>query len=223
MTICAQSSVLNLGQGTTYNRVYRWSAPPLIYGTVTAVPSLIPLTLTVPAHGVVDGWPVAMTALGGFTPQLMASTWPPDPTDYTPAHVVDSNTIQFNTIDATRYLLAASTGWTSGGLIAYLTPVSLTGVTAVLNIYNLIGLPYTPNPVLSPPTPPPPPVPVLTVTPTVGANTITVTLTAAQTTSLAVGQYSYTLEVTDGLGNVTLLDSGQMLVFLPGTTAVPNV
>ncbi|GAA0721374.1 hypothetical protein [Dokdonella soli] len=214
MSACTNAP-LSVGQGTTFTRVYRWSAPPLIYKPVTAVPSLTPLTLTVTAHGVPNGWPVALTALGGLA-ALNASNWPPAPSDYLTATVVDTNTLAFTDVDASRVGT-----YTSGGTIAYLTPVPLTGVTGTLTILQPQGPPFT----LTPPFPPALPTPILTIAAVVtpAAQTISIMLTAAQTQALASGQYTYTLEVTDSTGAVTLLDQGQLLIFTPGVTGIPGL
>src|SRR6185312_10219966 len=118
-----------IGKGTTYILPYRYGSEPIVYKPITAKVSDTPLRLTVPGHGLTDGWPVALTDTGW--PQLSAKTWPPCATDNLRATVVDADTIEFNTIDAKRL-----TGdYAAGGVLAYLTPVSLAGASASFDVY----------------------------------------------------------------------------------------
>lgn len=202
MRNCNSNNTINIYRGTTYSQVYRWGIEPFIYKTISAVPSLTPLTMTVTAHGVPPGWSVAVTDLNTFPSGINASEWPPCSDDYFAATVVDTNTLAFNDVDAAR-LGSYSAG---SGSIGFLTPVNLTGATATFSIY--------PYPAVTTP-----PVAALTVNATLDntGKTITVALTAANTTALTGQKYSYVLVATDSSSNVTVLDQGLIVPQALGT------
>lgn len=193
MNNCTSPGQISLYQGATYSQTWRWGAAPLVYKSITAVTVQTPLTVTVLAHGVPDGWSVALADLVGLEP-LNASQWPPATTDFHSASLIDANTLAFRDIDGNR-----SGTYSTGGVIAYFTPISLIGASAVFNVYT-----YPPSSVTGLQTP------ILTANAVVvdAAKTITVTLTSANTATLTASQYSYALVITDASGNVTVLDSG---------------
>lgn len=186
-------------QNATYTLTYRWWTNPIVYKAVTAAPALSPLTLTVTGHGLTDGWPVGINDLAPPLNTINSPDWPPYNYELVPATVIDANTLAFNSIDA-----ALLGNYTSGGTIGYYTPVDLSAVTGVFNIYTYPGV--TPL------------VPFLTVAATIAGTTITISLSPAQTLTLVNTQYTYTLVVTDGGGNVTILDQGILYVKVPGAT-----
>lgn len=192
---------ITLDAGATYQQVYRWGAQPLVYKQVTAVTAYAPLTMTVAGHGVPAGWAIAVNDFASPLEVLNASAWPPVDSDFDSATVIDANTLSLNDVDATGLGT-----YTSGGVIAYYTPVDLAGYSGVFNIYS------------SPPTASPP-VPVATgaVTFDNTAKTITITITPATSAPLG-GNYTYTLVLTDGSGVVTFLDEGKLVVRVPGST-----
>lgn len=174
--------------GTTVPLVYRWGAAPLIYVPVV-ISNLTPLRLTATAHGIPDGWPVAVPEMDNL-PDLEAEAWPPSECDYQAIHVVDANTLEFNGLDAAR------TPAVVGGLgvLAYQTPMSLSGSTGTFTIATPITL-------------------VITAVLDNSAKTITVTLTSAETAAYPVGAiYAFSILITDSGGNVTQLDAGSIEV-----------
>lgn len=120
---------LSIRKGETFSLILRWETDPIVYKTVSAVTALAPLTLTVPAHGVLDGWRCALTSFNGMTEVNPADPNRLTDSDYTEATVLDVNTLAFNKINAALFRT-----YTSGGKVQYNTPVELTGYTARLAI-----------------------------------------------------------------------------------------
>jgi hypothetical protein len=186
MNNCAQ-----IAQGTTYIQLYGWGGDPIVYKAVSALVRLIPLTLTVPGHGVPDGYSVAFT---NFMSGLTADEWPPDDDDFYQATAVDADTLAFNSVDGSRFGTYAT-----GGIVAYYTPLSLIGATGTITV-KLDGV-------------------IVLSTPLAlndATKRITATLTPAQTAALAVGNYTYFVEVVDSGAAVTMLDEGAFTIFTPG-------
>ena len=183
--------------GITYVQVYRYGGSPLVYKPISAVTTYLPLTVTATGHGVTAGWPIAFNGLGEG---VDASNWPPSNKDFFYATVIDANTISVNDLDAT-----ALTAYVSGGLLAYYTPTSLAGGTAVFTLSSVDNcgnetVVLTTNAVLDD-----------------TGKTITLTLTAAQTAAFTPGAYVYSLIMTDAGSNVIVIDEGQAQVSMPGS------
>jgi hypothetical protein len=180
---------LNLVQGAGFSQVFRWGQPVYSWRPVTAVPSVLPVHMTVTAHGILNGWPFAVLGVGGMT-QLNRD----DPPYF--ATVIDANTIEINDLDGSSF-----SPYTSGGAIRFNTPVDLTGYTAKLQIRASINSAV-----------------LLTLTDTAGialdntAKTITVTLTAAQIAALGITESVYSLQLTSSGGIPTQLVSGNVFV-----------
>lgn len=189
---------LEIIKGSTFSRVLRWAAPPYIYKAITAISKAAPASLTVTAHGLVDGWRVAVTSVVGMR-QINAKYSPPRTTDYHKATVVDGNTITLNDVNSSLY-----TTYTSGGYIQYLTPVNMASYTARMMIRTT---PLTTGDPL-----------VSLTTENSGiaidntAKTITVTMTATATAALTFLSGSYDLELVSSGGVVTKLLSGSISV-----------
>lgn len=101
--------------GTTYRPVFRLMQPAFAYRPITGI-SGSPVQLTVPAHGLVDTWPVWVRGVRGM-PALNS-----EPVRQRPhrATVIDANTLEINALSA-EGLNAA------GGELIYKLPVDLTG------------------------------------------------------------------------------------------------
>jgi hypothetical protein len=149
----------------------------------------------------VNGWSVALNDFAAPLDPLNSDQWTPDCDDFVQATVVDSGTLAFNKVDAAK--LGA---YTTGGTVAYYTPVSLAGVTGVFNVYT------------SPAATSGPQTPFLSVAAVLDntAKTITATLTPAQTATLTDPSYTFAMIVTDAGGNVTVLAEGSLSVKFPG-------
>lgn len=201
MTDCSASCNADLcvEVGASFRLPIQWSSLPLVYKDVTASTDSAPLTLTVPSHGLVDGWAVALRDFAGVLKELNAADWPPTQDDFRIATVVDANTIVLNEVDAGAY--------TSGGIVAYFTPISLAGMSGLFNIYPV------PAPVGTPP------VPFLSVALEFddALKTITAALTNVDTATMTSPTYRYAMFVTDVDGVVTVLREGGIRTRTPGS------
>ena len=124
---------LTIQQGRTFSLALRWESPPIVYRPITAIAQTAPARLTVPTHGVPDGWRVAITNVKGMT-EINAEANKLTSRDYHQATVLDANTIEINDINAAGYK-----AYTSGGYIQFNTPVDLTGFKARMKIKNRVG------------------------------------------------------------------------------------
>ena len=129
----AATKDLTIQQGRTFSLALRWESPPIVYRPITAIAQTAPARLTVPTHGVPDGWRVAVTNVKGMT-EINAEANKLTSRDYHQATVVDANTIDINDINA-----AGFKPYTSGGYIQFGTPVDLTGFKARMTIKNRVG------------------------------------------------------------------------------------
>jgi hypothetical protein len=193
---------LVINQGSTFKQVLRWATTPIIYKPITGATKAAPCVITVVAHGVPDGWPVALAAVGGMT-QLNAKNTPAKNSDYRRATLRDANTIELNDVNAAAY-----STYTSGGFLQYDTPTDLAGFTARMSIKDKIGGAL-----------------LLSLT---DANnriqfdnvlkTITLSITAADTAAIAWAQGVYDLELVSAAGVVTRLFSGSVAINFEVTT-----
>ena len=124
---------LTIQQGRTFSLALRWESPPIVYRPITAIAQTAPARLTVPTHGVPDGWRVAITNVKGMT-EINAEANKLTSRDYHQATVVDANTIDINDINA-----AGFKPYVSGGYIQFNTPVDLMGFKARMKIKNRVG------------------------------------------------------------------------------------
>jgi hypothetical protein len=124
---------LTIQQGKTYSTTLRWASEPYVYKPITSVANTAPVRLTVPTHGLPDGWRFAVSAVQGAT-GLNAKKSPPDAKEYYEATIVDADTVDINNVNG--MLLGA---YKSGGVIQYLTPVDMTGMSARMQIKDKVG------------------------------------------------------------------------------------
>lgn len=118
---------LAIQQGKTFVRTLRWESAPIEYEPITAIAATAPVILTVPGHGVPDGWRIAIVSVKGMT-EINASS-PPKAKDYVQATVVSTDTIEINKINASGFA-----AYISGGFVQYNSPVPLDGYTARMAI-----------------------------------------------------------------------------------------
>lgn len=129
---CCQSLDLAIRRGVTFSHVLMWAAEPVIFRAITALAAAPSATLTVPGHGLPDGWYAAVVSAPSL-PGLLARSEPPAPDDYRPVRVIDADTVEFNGIN--------SAGWKykGGGYLRAYTPVPLAGCTAELVVLDRLG------------------------------------------------------------------------------------
>ena len=125
---------LTIQQGRTYTTLVRWGQKDsLIYKPITAIAQTAPARLTVPGHGLTDGWSVAVTNVKGMT-EINATANKVTGRDYRPATVLDADTIEINAINA-----AGFRAYASGGYVQYQAPIDVTGYKARMTIKNRVG------------------------------------------------------------------------------------
>jgi hypothetical protein len=120
-------------QGATFNPVVRWETTPSVFKAITGITKAAPAVVTATAHGVPDGWRVAIVSVVGMT-EINAANTPPKKRDYVQVDVVDANTLKLLTVNSAEY-----TTYSSGGYVQYYTPVDLGGYTARMKIKDRIG------------------------------------------------------------------------------------
>lgn len=86
---------LTLTRGKTFEYGLLYAEDTVVYRPVTGMPSRAPLRLTVPSHGVVDGWPVRVQSVKSPVELNFKSA------EF--ARVVDDDTLEFNAYDATTW------------------------------------------------------------------------------------------------------------------------
>ena len=170
----------NIRQGSTFSRVLRWESSTVVYAPITAIAQSAPVRITSVAHGIPDGWRVAVQSVQGMK-QLNALNTPPKSKDYHAATVVDASTVSFNDTNALGY-----SAYVSGGVLVYNLPVDMTSYTARLYLKNKITDTTS----------------VLQLTTENGGitidnvrKTITLSITSTQSAALAVGSYVYGMEM----------------------------
>lgn len=185
---------LTIIQGSTYYYPIRWETTPIVYKAITGITQAAPCVVTAASHGVPNGWRIAVVSTVGMS-ELKAVGNPPYTSEYHPATVLTSNTIELNDVNSTEY-----TQYISGGYVQYNTPVDLTGYTARMTIKNKVGGTElysltTENG-------------RLTITP--AQYLIAITLTAAETAAITSWRHGvYDLELVNG-AEVTALMTGKI-------------
>jgi hypothetical protein len=127
------ASDLVIAQGKTYSKTLRWEAGPIVYKAITGITKAAPAQITCPDHGVPDGWRVAIVSVKGMT-QINSENIPPKTKDFHKATVIDSDTLELNSINAADYK-----PYQSGGYVQYNTPVDLTDFQARMSIKDKVG------------------------------------------------------------------------------------
>jgi hypothetical protein len=129
----AATQDLIITRGKTFTLVIRWGTDPIIYKPITAIMQSAPARLTVPGHGMVDGWNAAITNVKGML-DINADANSVRDSDYHAVTVIDPSTIEINDINA-----AGFKPYISGGIIQFNTPVDLTGYKARDTIKKKVG------------------------------------------------------------------------------------
>lgn len=196
------ASDLVIEQGKTFSKTLRWETGPVVYKPITGITQAAPARITSAAHGLVNGWRVAVVSVKGMT-QINASSTPPKAKDYTKATVIDSNTIELNAVNAADFK-----AYTSGGYLQYNTPVDMTGYSARMAIKDKIG-----GTVL---------LSLTTVNNRIvldnAAKTIRLLIAATDTAAITWTKGVYDLEMVSAAGEVASLMSGSVSVVKEVTT-----
>lgn len=193
---------LEIIQGSTFKKIMRWEVQPLVYKPITAIAKEAPVKITAIAHGLTEGWRVAVANVVGMT-EINAKNTPPKTKDFHPVTLVDVDKITLNDVAADGY-----TTYQSGGHLVYYTPQNLGGYTSRMTIkdkvggVSLIDLTTANSKILL----------------DVGLNTITLILSATETSALVFKKAVYDLELVSGAGVVTALLRGGVTLIKEVTT-----
>lgn len=199
----AKQENLVVEQGRTFQRAVRWETTPIVYKAITAIAQTAPATLTVPTHGIPDGWLAAVIDVKGMT-EINAGNTPPKDSDFMRTTVVDANTVQFNEISS-----ASFKPYRSGGFVMYYTPVSITGYVARMTLRDKIGGEALHTMTSSP---------ANGITLDASGRTISLTIPAVTTAAFTWTKGVYDLELESPGGVVTALLYGSISVTKEVTT-----
>ena len=197
---------IELRRGATFVLPVRWETTPWLYAAIASISLTAPVAITSAAHTIPDGWNVAVVDAKGLT-QLNAKNNPPKDSDMRRATVVSATQIQFNEISAAAF----GKHQAGSGYLAWLTPHTLTGYTARMQIKDRIG-----GTVLA----------SLTSLPGGGivlddaGKVIEITITAEQSEAFAWTSAVYDLELVSAAGKVTPLLEGAASVSGEVTTPI---
>ena len=197
---------IELRRGATFVLPVRWETTPWLYAAIASISLTAPVAITSAAHTIPDGWNVAVVDAKGLT-QLNAKNNPPKASDMRRATVVSATQIQFNEISAAAF----GKHQAGSGYLAWLTPHTLTGYTARMQIKDRIG-----GTVLA----------SLTSLPGGGivlddaGKVIEITITAEQSEAFAWTSAVYDLELVSAAGKVTPLLEGAASVSGEVTTPI---
>lgn len=123
---------LRVIQGATLRKPLLLMQPHYVYLPITAIQQTAPLRLTVPAHGMPDGWPCWLEGTAGWAQLNRDKLREP----FRIGAVVDANTIEFNALNGKKQSA-------SGGDLVYQPPVDLGGCTGELRILFAQGVSLT--------------------------------------------------------------------------------
>lgn len=199
---------LTILQGKTFIDVLRWETDPIVRKSITAIDlSTGCPRLTVAGHGLPTGWNVAVYNVAQ-PKDVNAKNNPPRDSDYTPATVIDANTLELNKISAA--------GWkpyTSGGFVQWNTPKDLTGHTLRMKIKDRVG-----GTVLASTEAADNPLNVITITIDNALKTITRKILATATDDFTFRTGVYDVEAVSPTGDVTLMLFGAVKLTKEVTT-----
>lgn len=197
---------IDLRRGATFVLPVRWETEPWLYAAIASIALTAPVAITSAAQTIPDGWNVAVVDAKGMT-QLNARNNPPTASDMRRATVVSNTVIQFNEISSAAFgKHSAGTGF-----LAWLTPQSLVGYTARMQIKDRVG-----GTVL------------LSLTSAVNGGitlddtgkVIEITITAEQAEAITWTSGVYDLELVSSGGVVTALMEGAITVSTEVTTPI---
>lgn len=191
----ARELELTILQGKTFIDVLRWETDPIVRKAITGIDlSTGCPRLTVAGHGLPTGWNVAVYNV--LQPrEINVRNDPPRDSDFTPATVLDANTLELNQISSVGWK-----GYTSGGIVMWNTPKDLTGYIFRMKIKDRVG-----GTVLASTEAADAPLNVITITVDTALKTITRKILATATDDLSFRAGVYDVEAVSPTGDVTLL------------------
>jgi len=203
----ADTKDIQIRQGKTFSMVVRWETEPIVFKPISAISLAFGAPhLTVAGHGCPAGWRAAVTRVKGMK-QINAADNPPKSGDYHPVTVIDSNTVEFNSLAPFDDNGNEWPAYTEGGFLQYNTPVDITGYSARMKIKDKVG-----GTVLASTEAGDSPLNVLTITLDAANKTITLSIAATATDDFAWTKGVYDLEMVSPTGVVTTVLSGKVSV-----------
>lgn len=192
-------STLTIRKGKTYAHVLRWGVKSFVYSPITNITKTAPMVVTSPAHGLPDGWPVAIVSVVGMD-EVNASKNPPAAKDYRQCKVIDGQHVEFNSVNAANFKT-----YKSGGYLQYYAPADLTGVSPRMVVWDKPGgsiiLSSDHSHIATGAAP-------LTLAIDNALKTITFTFTDETTAAIVQSKAVFEVEIEDSLGATHYLDSG---------------
>lgn len=186
-------------QGETFSKIVRWETTPLVSKDITGILQTTPVVITAPAHGLVDGWRVAVVSAKGMK-QI-------NDADYPPKLLRECKVLTTDTLSIPSVNSADFAKYTGGGSIVYYSPQALAGYTARMTVRDKIG-----GTVLASTDAAAAPLNVIVSTVDDVAKTIKLSITAANTAGFTWKKGVYDLEMVSPLGVVTTLLYGAVSV-----------
>lgn len=179
---------LKMYQGSTFEEVFRWASSTKVYKGITNITKAAPAVITAAGHSIPAGWRFKVTNVVGMK-EINSDS------EYHIASETTTDTITINSLNSLAY-----TAYTSGGVVEYSLPVSLTGYTARMQLRPKVVSEEV----------------ILELTTENGgiiidpvAATIKVLIDATQTQALTFSSCVYSLEMVKS-GKVTQLVSGSI-------------
>lgn len=176
-------------QGSTLREVLRWEGSKKAYTLITAISNTAPVVITAPGHGVPLEWRIKLTNIGGMVELNSTEA-------YHQVTGITEDTITINSINSVSYR-----AYTTGGVVEFNTPISLTGYTARMQIRERLTSPTI----------------IYELTTENGGitfnstnNTIELNIPAEITTEFNFISSVYSLEVESSTGTVTTIASGNL-------------
>lgn len=121
---------LTIAKGKTFEFAYRYAEPELVYMPISGMPSTAPVRLSVPNHGIPDGWPVRIEDVR----QPFELNTPDD--GFREATVIDASTIELNGLSADLWR-----PYTTGGQVVFCRPFDPTGCSARMQVRRSVDGP----------------------------------------------------------------------------------
>jgi len=179
-------------QGSTFQETLRWESETKTYVPISAITRDAPCVITTSAHTIPVGWRIRVTNVAGMKEINTTS----DEIYYLVTGKT-STTLSLNKVNS-----LGCTAYTSGGVVEYNTPVSLTGFTAQMQIRETLESTTV----------------IHQMTSAAGGgiqlnttdSTIFLTISAATTAGFSFDSAVYSLELTNASGVVTPFIAGNI-------------
>jgi len=116
---------LSVRKGANADIPLRIETGSLSFAAITAMAKSAPLRVTAPAHGVPDGWYVAIIDAKGMTSLNAADSNDIRDTEFHRVTWIDADTLDFDDISSANFK-----PYTSGGYLAFYAPMDLSAYTS---------------------------------------------------------------------------------------------